>query len=93
MIFTIICSYANYNYSKILIANQIDQIDIKFSLIDALKGYNIDNKLNEKQKKNILKHIDIVNIIKQANKFHYLKKTIFSEKSIQLMDLMKNPPE
>ena len=47
-----------------IIAKQIDKTDIKFSLIDSLKGYNIDNKLNKKQKKNILKHIDIVNIIK-----------------------------
>ena len=48
IVFAIICKKSNYNYSKILIANKIDKTDIKFSLIDTLKGYNIDNKLNKK---------------------------------------------
>lgn len=37
---------------------------MKFSLIDTLKGYNIENKLNKKQKNDITKHLDVVNLIK-----------------------------
>ena len=46
IIFVILAQKANFNYSKAIISNKINGKDIKFSLLDIIKGYNVDKKLS-----------------------------------------------
>ena len=48
IIFVILSNKANFNYSKAIISNKINKTELKFSLIEIIKGYNVENKLNEK---------------------------------------------
>ena len=46
IIFVILSNKANFNYSKAIISNKMNKTDLKFSLIEILKGYYLENKLN-----------------------------------------------
>ena len=81
IVFVIIAQQANFNYSKALIANKINNTELKFTFLEILKGYNLEKKLTKKQNKDILKNIDIVNIVHKTHDYNNLKKTIFSENS------------
>ena len=48
IVFLIIAQKANFNYSKALIANKINNIELKFSFLEILKGYKIEKKLTKK---------------------------------------------
>ena len=42
----------------------MNNTEFKFTLLEILKGYNVEKKLTKKQNKDILKNIDIDHIIK-----------------------------
>ena len=48
IVFLIIAQKANFNYSKALIANKINNIELKFSFLEILKGYKVEKKLTKK---------------------------------------------
>jgi len=59
----------------------MNDTELKFTLLEILKGYNVEKKLTKKQNKDILKNIDIVNIVHKTHDYNHLKKIIFSKNS------------
>ena len=48
IIFLIIAQKANFNYSKALIANKMNDTELKFTFLEILKGYKVEKKLTKK---------------------------------------------
>ena len=48
IIFVFLANKANFNYSKAIISSKINKTDLSFSVIETIKGYNVEKKLNEK---------------------------------------------
>ena len=59
----------------------MNDTELKFTLLEILKGYNVEKKLTKKQNKDILKNIDILNIVHKTHDYNHLKKTLFSDTS------------
>ena len=48
IIFVFLANKANFNYSKAIISNKINKTELSFSVIEIIKGYNVEKKINEK---------------------------------------------
>jgi len=46
IIFVILAQKANFNYQKTIISDKINKSELKFSVFEIFKGYNLEKKLN-----------------------------------------------